>query len=299
MTRPSGWIVRAGKASGIAVGAVIIFFVASVVFGIAEARQKAPVAAFNPASKKIVVGVVQAGKGKKIKDAGDFKVVYKNTKKYAEMASIIKDSKMFDELAAGLNEDFALPVDLPIVFTECGEENAFFDPKSGEIHMCYELLQQFLEIFAKNRKTDDQAGEAFAGATAFVFFHELGHALIHIYELPVTGKEEDAVDQLATLILTSIGQDGEKAALNGADSFILAEDHKDLKAGDLPFWDEHSLGEQRFYNILCWVYGQNEQKWEPLVRKGHLPKERAERCSEEYEQLQRSWNKLLDPYFKN
>ncbi|HYL98926.1 MAG TPA: DUF4344 domain-containing metallopeptidase, partial [Blastocatellia bacterium] len=296
MALKSNNLIKACCVSAAAV--MIIISGSSLALGVRGGAGGGPKARYDSAAAVVPIVVVQARKGGKIKDAGDFKVVYKSTKKYAEMEAIIKDSKMFDEVAAGLNETFALPIDLPIVFTECGEENAYYDPDKGEIRMCYELLQQFLEMFAKELKDSDRAGEAFAGATAFVFFHELGHALIHIYELPVTGKEEDAVDQLATLVLTSAGDIGEKAALDGASSFVLAEDHKNLKAGDLPFWDEHSLGEQRFYGILCWVYGEDEKKFASLVKNGSLPKERAERCAEEYQQLSRSWNKLLDPYLK-
>lgn len=241
------------------------------------------------------------GKKQKIKDQGDFKVVYRlgQKSKFIEIQNDLKESKIFEEIADTLNGTFALPVDLPIVFTECGEENAFYDPSKGEIHMCYELIDQFLENFGKHSKTPEEGVTATVDAVSFVLFHELGHALIHIYELPATGKEEDAVDQLATLLLVEgVGEEGEVAAINGARSFTLGENLKGVGANQLAFWDEHSLGPQRFYNILCWVYGQNSQKWAHLVKNGNLPKERAERCSEEYDKMSNAWGTLLDPYLK-
>ena len=36
------------------------------------------------------------------------------------------------------------------------------------------------------------------GVTVSTFFHELGHALIDAWDLPITGREEDAADQLPT-----------------------------------------------------------------------------------------------------
>ena len=40
--------------------------------------------------------------------------------------------------------------------------------------------------------------------------HEMGHALIDLYDLPVLGKEEDAADSVATVFLT-------RAVGNGAE----------------------------------------------------------------------------------
>ena len=241
------------------------------------------------------------GKKQKIKDQGDFKIVYRlgQKSKFIEIQDDLKQSKIFEEIAAGLNETFALPVDLPIIFTECGEENAFYDPEKGEIHMCYELINQFIQNFGTHSKKPEDAVAATLDAVSFVLYHELGHALIHIYELPSTGKEEDAVDQLATLLLVEgDGEDGEVAAINGARSFTLGENLKGVGANQLAFWDEHSLGPQRFYNIICLVYGQNPEKWANLVKNGNLPKERAERCAEEYEKMSNAWATLLDPYLK-
>jgi len=63
-------------------------------------------------------------------------------------------------------------------------------------------------------------------------------------------------------------------------------------------WGEHSLSEQRFYNILCLVYGSNPEKFNFLVEDGDLPEERAEICPSEYERKVNSWDTLLSPYWK-
>jgi len=164
--------------------------------------------------------------------------------------------------------------------------------------MCYELLEHFYEIFKPDSKSEEELDDAVFGAVAFVFYHELGHALIHILDLPVTGKEEDAVDQLSTLILADGSDAGAKSVLDGARWFMLEEAQNDTTIDKLPFSDEHSLNQQRFYNILCWVYGQDEKKYAFLVKDGILPKDRAARCEGEFAQLSRSWSKLLGPYLK-
>jgi hypothetical protein len=232
---------------------------------------------------------------------GKFKAVYGpiNNKDYAVVQTELKKEKALEAIADGLNQEFALPVDVTLTFTECKEINAFYSPDRHQISMCYELLEHFYEIFKPDSKSEDELDDAVLGAVFFVFYHELGHALIHVLDLPVTGKEEDAVDQLSTLILADGTDEGEKAVIDGARWFMLEEDQNDTDIDHLAFWDEHSLGRQRFFNILCWLYGHDEKKYDFLVKKGVLPGERAERCSGEYAQIDKSWNRLLGPYMKN
>ena len=243
----------------------------------------------------------QAGQAKpNAPDKGDFKVVYLPVEnpEYAELLKELQNEKTLEQIAAGLNTTIALPFDINITFAECGSVNAFYDPEKRQISVCFELLEHFSEIFAEDAKSEDDVGDAVIGATIFVFFHELGHALINVLDIPVTGKEEDAVDQLSTFVLTDGTDEGEKAVLDGARWFILEEQQQDKALEDLAFWDEHSLNQQRFYNLVCWVYGQNAGKYQNLVNDGILPEERAGRCEGEYQQLAKSWSTLLAPHLK-
>lgn len=246
-------------------------------------------------------GNTQPGQAKpKPADKGDFKVVYLPVKnpEYAKLLKELKDAKVLEQIAADLNATIALPFDVSITFAECGQVNAFYDPEKRRISMCFELLEHFSEIFAEDAKSEDELGDAVVGATVFVLFHELGHALIHVLDLPVTGKEEDAVDQLSTFVLTDGTDEGEKAVLDGARWFILEDEQQDKQLEELAFWDEHSLNAQRFYNLVCWVYGQNPAKYQNLIKNGALPAERAGRCEGEYQQLAKSWATLLGPHLK-
>ena len=63
--------------------------------------------------------------------------------------------------------------------------------------------------------------------TVFVLFHELGHGLIHEFDLPVLGEEEDAADTIASIILLSAERMDPE--LQSPGSFILlsaGEGHK-------------------------------------------------------------------------
>jgi hypothetical protein len=240
-----------------------------------------------------------------IPDRGDFKVVYEKTKNpdYQGLQQIFKETQLLQETARALNDTLAMPADVTVALRECGTTDAPYDADKRRISICYELIDSLSDLFTADVTSEEgiqQAGIAVAGATLFIFFHEAGHALIRLDALPVTGREEDAVDQLATLLLLESGRQGEKAALDGATTFLARE--KDAKSqaalAKLAFWNAHALDQQRFTNVICWVYGKNPTEFQYLVEDGTLPADRAPQCPGEYEQMAKTWDALLAPYLK-
>jgi hypothetical protein len=53
---------------------------------------------------------------------------------------------------------------------------------------------------------------------------------------------------------------------------------------------------QRFYNYLCIAYAASPYDYDYLVRGRTLPKERAERCDGEYQQIKKAFNLRIMPY---
>lgn len=231
------------------------------------------------------------------KESPGFKVIYNPSKSAAheEFRKIFQQNRVFEEVAEGLNKTIRLPVAVDINTLDCNTINAFYDPNTKRIIVCYELVSYFLGVFKPTAKTDAELGNAVLGALIFSFFHESGHGLIHILDLAAVGREEDAVDQLATLILIASGDEGVAMAMSGAYWFQLQS-----KANNkLPFWDEHAFDGQRFYNILCLIYGSNPTKYGSFVSSGSLPKDRAQRCPEEYSKINKAWERLLQPHLTN
>lgn len=224
------------------------------------------------------------------------RVVYQRPTEKPEreaIRSFLQENKTFDRYASGLTKMFRFPQAVNVVWTECGSANASWDGR-GNLLMCYEMAELLKSLFSKRVKDRKQLAVAVMSSLMFVFLHELGHGLIAMYDLPSRGREEDAADQLAGLVLIAAGDSGLEIATRGAQFFRLLS----LPSSKIPFSDEHALDAQRYYNLLCLVYGSNPDRLESLVGRDKLPASRARRCPREYSKVATAWGSLLDPHLQ-
>ncbi|HYW09574.1 MAG TPA: DUF4344 domain-containing metallopeptidase [Longimicrobium sp.] len=205
----------------------------------------------------------------------------------------IKQTGMMERFTEALNSNTNLPT-LPrsvrLRTQQCGVINAMYSPREGTVTMCYELLADLARMFVPDGQWTPAQVEAVDGAVNFIMYHEVGHALVHVMDLPITGREEDAVDQLATYLLVGSGEKGAQAAFNGV---LAVQPGENAVFDNSDFADEHSLGPVRLYNIACWVYGSDPAKYSRIVSEGMLPQARAQRCPGEYQRMSKSWERLL------
>ena len=229
-------------------------------------------------------------------DKGDFKVGFSpKTKANEPKKDMPKEEKaVFQEIATALNELIAMPRDVYINMDKCGEPNAYYNSNSSEITFCYELLDQYEAEFKTIEKNQAKVDAMVEDTLLQTLFHELGHCLIDVWDLPATGREEDAVDQLATILMLDGSPEGADSAINAALQFEIAS--RDQDKGDMLFWEEHSFSKTRFYDMVCLVYGSNPVQYDEMVGEDGLPEQRAVRCEEEFTRAERSWMKLLEPY---
>jgi hypothetical protein len=231
-----------------------------------------------------------------ITDEGDLILTYLEPQdpEYTPIYASLIRTQWIDEMIDATNATFALPTDVQIVFDECGVENAFYNGETQEITMCYELMATYIEIYELDIETEEDYDIEVYYSALYTLFHEIGHAFVDVYDLPITGKEEDAVDEFAAIILLEISEDGIDATLTGIDQFLLDSEQAAI-LGETPYWAEHSLSVQRYFTLSCLVYGSDPESYAEWVGdEDYLPPERAETCPAEYEQKRNSWLTLLD-----
>lgn len=200
--------------------------------------------------------------------------------------------RALENLAAELNGIVRVPEPIALSLEECGESNAYYDPEARRISLCYEMAAELVELFADERPSDE-VDALVSGTMMFFLGHEVAHALTHVLDLPITGREEDAADQLAVLLLSDGSDDSETALIGAAEAFARWSADID-DADEETFADEHALDLQRLYNILCWSYGRDPDAYADFVNDGLLPESRAEGCADEFTRIETAWNRLLE-----
>lgn len=216
--------------------------------------------------------------------------------------------QILEKAAKKINSLFKLERKLDLVAGRCRTSNAFYIPDLQQIRICYDLLIDMMSNVQTKVTNETEAGEQVGNAFLFILFHEIGHAMIDLLDIPVAGKGEDAADFFAFYMLGASGNDqGAAICIAGANFFRDAheaakntEDFKKANAAgqiydSLIYWDEHSFSMQRYYSLLGLVYGSNPERWKGIIV---LEKDHEERAEKEYADLVKSWDKLLKPHLK-
>lgn|ERR1043166_88112 len=134
----------------------------------------------------------------------------------------------------------------------------------------------------------------------FALVHEMGHVFIAEMGLPVLGREEDAADAHAVLVLLQVGDALSHGALVNTVKGWLVREQRDRNRGDhgdkAAVYDEHGLNRERAYAIVCLMVGFDPEKFADLARDMHLPQERQQTCQADYSNASWSWERVLKPH---
>ena len=218
------------------------------------------------------------------------------------------DTHMFSTIPEidGLDGLFVTPRPLRYVATQCGTVNAFYNKNLSAVVLCYEMIDSLTKMGAALAKGahDPKAltVEFVKDNLRFILLHESGHAMIDLLDMPAVGREEDSVDQLSAVVLMTHTETSETEN-DIARVVQLAATWFKVNSADTPnndksiFADEHALDAQRYFNLLCFIYGRDPDHFRGIADGGMLPKARADRCPEEAAKITRSWSRLMLPHF--
>ena len=137
------------------------------------------------------------------------------------------------------------------------------------------------------------AQEAFVEANILsIFYHELGHAVIDLMQVPIFGQEEDAADVMSVMLIDWLFDEDAAQAIAYDSAFGFLNDPSGQE--EVAYWAVHGPDEQRYYNHVCLFYGANPDERHDLAEELGLPADRAESCPEEYELAADSWGGVFD-----
>ena len=214
----------------------------------------------------------------------------------SELKTAIENSGVNDTLV-DLSEQL-FPFNSPLVVEYGGEEGPLYDPSTHTIHMPYQFYSESVNYFEKNKYQEKYDKTAEAGAVDTVLhtlLHEAAHAYIADQNIAILGKEEDAADNFATLLLIDYVEHGADAAISAADLFAYESEDRPEYYDLGEYIDEHSFDLQRYFSTLCLVYGSDPDSHRNLldeVEKDYL-KDRKDFCVEHYQIMSENWHRYL------
>ncbi len=147
----------------------------------------------------------------------------------------------------------------------------------------------------------DYDWEYFVGNFQFTLLHELSHAFITQSNLPVLGDEEIAADELAIAVLLledsdHAPQDRVRLLLAAADGWLLEWALEQQAESEIPYWEDRPLKIQRFYRIVCSIYGSDPETYSKYNWRLRLPFERSFSCIDDYRGIVKkvAWLRKID-----
>jgi Putative metallopeptidase len=158
-------------------------------------------------------------------------------------------------------------------------------------------LQSNPRLKKLSQQQREKVVEFITGNMLFVMLHELAHATVTDFNIPVLGREEDAADDFAVLRLLQVGSEfSHRILVEAAEGWFLS-DKRDQQEGDKPdLSDEHSLDKQRAFHIVCLMVGSDPKMFTDLANETKLPADRQATCPRDYATVARSWDMVLKPY---
>jgi Putative metallopeptidase len=217
------------------------------------------------------------------------------TRENAIGATFLKEGGIAN-LAQILGSTFQIPKHITVEAVNGLDGGPHYDPSNDTITFQYGFAALIFETLKQNNPdwSNHKLGFATGSVIAFILEHEFTHALINIYNLPVLGKEEDAADALATLLLLK-APNGDKLAL-GAAEFWADFSGRQNPPAIADYADEHSLDLQRAYSIVCDIAGSNQQRYNEINQAGILPDGNIKSCPAQYQQDVKSFTQVLQPH---
>ena len=84
--------------------------------------------------------------------------------------------------------------------------------------------------------------------------------------------------------------------VEAARGWFLNAERNQKEGMPLRFYGEHSIDQQRAYEIVCLMVGSDEEKFKDLAKETMLPESRQDTCAGDYSNAVYSWDLVLKPH---
>lgn len=194
-----------------------------------------------------------------------------------------------------LQQHVTFPKPLVVVYGENPKKASSPGPyySHGKISIPYRYIFQLRKYLNKRKHIHHykNVDDLVFASLVFALLHEAGHALIYQYQIPILGREEDVVDNFASYLLLSYFPNGSELLVAAAVVFDLYSKNG-KKITDKQMQGEHRLHKQRYFSLLCHLYGHQP---ESITKKyqGLFSSQQISQCARDYKKLNYGWKTIL------
>lgn len=130
--------------------------------------------------------------------------------------------------------------------------------------------------------------------TLHVVLHELGHALIREFDLPVLGNEETVADAFATHYLTTHLPERALDVLRARVASLMLEAEAVPRA-EWSVRGEHDSDARRAFQIAALAVAVDPEKYRPVALEVGMSDDDIRRSADYGSEIHRSWRRVLQP----
>jgi len=148
---------------------------------------------------------------------------------------------------------------------------------------------------ARDIKVESPRNNQFAyDVVLHVVLHEVAHALIREFDLPILGNEETMADAFATHYLVTKMPDRALEVLKARVTSLIIE-AKEVPRDQWEVRGEHNNDARRAYQIVALALSQNREKYLPLAKIVKMSDRDISNSCDYGTEIQRSWRRILNP----
>jgi hypothetical protein len=157
------------------------------------------------------------------------------------------------------------------------------------------MAAAFISIAGPPASASEASIDFALNVSRHVLLHELAHALIREFDLPVLGNEENMADTFATVYVTQAMRGDAVAILKDrARSWLL--EGAEVEPRDYDLAGEHELDTRRAHRTICLLYGADPAEFSEVLDWIGMSQDDADDCSDTAPDAIAGWDRVLARY---
>ncbi len=154
----------------------------------------------------------------------------------------------------------------------------------GQVH-----ATAFAIICAQAVSADPNVPDYAENTLLHVIAHEIGHAVIREFDLPILAPEEAMADDFATVLIHMMLPDRAGQIISDYATFVATDQTQ------APLFSEYNDDVKRGARAICLAYGMDPDKYTWLAAAHNLDGNLAAQCRDSAPEVWRGWRRTIEP----